>query len=312
MKAPAGFPAALEAAFRAAGLPAPVLRSLEAVPGGSINRAYLARLDAGAVFCKWNPSAPPDFFRREAEGLEALRAAGSPLIIPRVLGYWPREETALPGDRETRDGPSPQEGPALLALEYLRPGAPSDGTWEAFGRGLAALHGVPQRAFGWDSDNYCGLTPQRNGWSGDWPAFFAERRIAPLVSRLSERGALSPGERAAYDRLIARLPSLLSHHPPPALIHGDLWSGNFLAADGGPALVDPAAHCADAEAEWGMMTLFGGFPDRVRAAYEEARPLPAGWRERQPLYRLYHALNHAALFGGGYGAQALSLARRFV
>jgi len=283
MKAPEGFPAAWEEAFRAAGSRPPALRSLEPVPGGSINRAYLLHTDAGPLFCKWNPSAPADFFLREAEGLEALRAAGSPLAIPRVVAA----------------GPGGAQGPGLLILEYLQPRDATAEIWEALGRGLAALHAAPQKAFGWERDNYCGLTPQAGGWSRDWAAFYAGRRIAPLVARLADQGALAPAEREVYDRLIVRLPALLAHGPAPSLIHGDLWSGNFLASAQGPALVDPAAHCADAEAEWGMMSLFGGFPDRVRAAYEEIRPLPAGWRERQPLYRLYHVLNHAVLFGGG-------------
>jgi fructosamine-3-kinase len=300
MKAPEGFLPVWTEAFRAAGRPPPVLRSLEPVAGGSINRAYRAVLANAAgprtLFCKWNASAPADFFAREAEGLEALRAVGSPLVIPRVLAVWP---------------PPGRPGPGLLALEWLEPAAPGTGDWEAFGRALAALHAAPWPAFGWERDNYCGLTPQPGGWSRDWAAFYAERRIAPLVDRLAAQGALAAADRAVFARLIARLPALLAHAPAPSLIHGDLWPGNFLASSRGPALVDPAAHCADAEAEWGMMSLFGGFPDRVRAAYEEARPLPAGWRERQPLYRLYHVLNHAALFGGGYLAQALAIARRF-
>ena len=91
-------------------------------------------------------------------------------------------------------------------------------------------------------------------------------------------------------------------------LHGDLWSGNFLATSRGPALIDPAVYFGDREAEWGMMQLFGGFPEAVRAAYEEAFPLPEGWRDRLPLHQLWHVLNHHLLFGGGYGAQALRIA----
>ena len=102
--------------------------------------------------------------------------------------------------------------------------------------------------------------------------------------------------------MIERLPSLVADGAPPALIHGDLWSGNALGSTRGPALVDPACAYADREAELGMMTLFGGFDRHCFAAYEEAFPLPAGWRERNGLYQLYHVLNHHALFGGHYGA----------
>jgi fructosamine-3-kinase len=205
-------------------------------------------------------------------------------------------------------------GPGLLVLEYLEPDGdePTAATWEALGRGLAELHRAPEDRFGWSRDNYCGLTLQENGWADDWPEFFARRRLGTLVERLQSKGALSPAERKTYTALVEKTPSLLAHSPRPSLIHGDLWSGNFLSTALGPALVDPAAYCADREAEWAMMLLFGGFPDRVLAAYQEAWPLPPEWRERIPLYQLYHVLNHQLLFGGSYGGQAIRLARKFV
>ena len=85
----------------------------------------------------------------------------------------------------------------------------------------------------------------------------------------------------------------------------------MVTAEGRPALIDPAVYFGHPEAELGMMTLFGGFGDAVFAAYEQARPL-VGWRDRNPVYQLYHVLNHANLFGGGYVSQALSLARRLL
>ena len=174
------------------------------------------------------------------------------------------------------------------------------------------MHRAPEDRFGFDRDNFCGLTPQENAWSGDWAGFFRDRRLGALIRRLEQRGDLGADERDVYARLLDRLPDLLGHAPRPSLIHGDLWSGNFLAAAVGPALVDPAAYCADREAEWAMMLLFGGFPETVLAAYQEAWPLPEGWRERVPLYQLYHVLNHFLLFGGGYGGQAIRIARNFV
>jgi fructosamine-3-kinase len=201
-----------------------------------------------------------------------------------------------------------------MVLEYLEPDAdgPSAQTWESLGRGLAQLHRSGETRFGFDRDNFCGLTLQENDWADDWAAFYGRRRIGALVQRLSRRGDLPPEHLADYGKLVDRLPALLAHRPVPSLIHGDLWSGNFLAAARGSALVDPACSFSDRECEWGMMTLFGGFPDRVLDAYQEAWPLPPGWRDRQGLYQLYHLLNHFLLFGGSYGGQALGLARKFL
>jgi fructosamine-3-kinase len=97
----------------------------------------------------------------------------------------------------------------------------------------------------------------------------------------------------------------------PSLIHGDLWSGNVLHTAQGPGLVDPACAYAHREMEFGITTLFGGFGERFFRGYEEEWPLAAGWRERNPLYQLYHLLNHQHLFGGHYGAEALAIARRY-
>lgn len=300
---PEGFQAALEAAYRDADLPKPLIIDLDPLSGGSLNRVYRLRLASGVAFCKWNPTAPPDMFRQEAAGLAALRAAGSPLIIPCTLALWPDSGTDISGP----------PGPGLLVLEYLEPDGdePTAAMWEGLGRGLAALHRAPEDRFGWSRNNYCGLSVQENEWTDDWPAFFTRKRIGVLVERLAAKGMLTSAERKTYAGLVDKLPSLLGHSPRPSLIHGDLWSGNFLSASLGPALVDPAIHCADREAEWAMMLLFGGFPERVLDAYQEVWPLPPGWRERTPLYQLYHILNHQLHFGGSYAGQAIRIARRF-
>ncbi|MDB5051949.1 MAG: ketosamine-3-kinase [Fibrobacteres bacterium] len=295
---PEGFRAALESAYRDSGRPLPVLIGLEPVPGGSINQTFMLRTSSGVHFCKWNPAAPEGMFRREAEGLAALAASGTSLIVPKSVALTPDNPGAT----------------SLLVLEYLEPDAdgPSPLTWELLGRGLAELHRCGETRFGFDRDNFCGLTAQENAWNADWAGFYGQRRLGALVERLSKRGDLPAAHLDDYGKLLDKLPALLPHRPVPSLIHGDLWSGNFLAAAAGPALVDPACYWADREAEWGMMFLFGGFPERVLSAYQEAWPLPEGWRDRMPLYQLYHVLNHFLLFDGSYGEQAIRIVRKFV
>jgi fructosamine-3-kinase len=285
--------AALESALREAlGDPRLEVRRLSPVGGGCISETARVDTSAGAFFAKWNEGGPPDLFEREADGLRAMAKAASGLIIPRVL------EARGPG----------AEGPALIVMELLEPG-PLD--MEALGRGLAAMHRAASSSFGFPVGTYCGTTPQDNTSEGTWAGFYARRRLEPLLRLVESERGLPAADRRIYERLVERLPELAATGSPPSLVHGDLWSGNVLGSARGPALVDPACAYADREMELGMMTLFGGFPERCFEAYEESWPLPAGWRERNGLYQLYHVLNHFLLFGGHYGPHALSLARRY-
>ena len=90
-----------------------------------------------------------------------------------------------------------------------------------------------------------------------------------------------------------------------SLLHGDLWGGNAAAlGDATPVVFDPAVYVGDREADVAMTELFGGFPRDFASAYRDAWPLHDGYRVRRDLYNLYHVLNHANLFAGGYVDQA--------
>lgn len=265
------------------------------VSGGCINQAAIVEPPNGeTVFAKWNERPLPGQFAAEAAGLAALARADSGLRIPAVLAAQDRT-------------------PAFLLLEYLPAGQPCADFDERLGRGLAALHRhTDPRGFGFDVEGYCGASPQPNPWHDNWPDFYAERRLGHQLRLCHARGLDAQTLRLG-DALLHSLPERLGEPEPSALIHGDLWHGNLhTAADGNPALIDPAAHFAHREAELGMMVLFGGFSERVFAAYQEAYPLQPGWRERLPIYTLYHVLNHFALFGGSYAAQARQILHRLI
>jgi len=285
--------AALEEALREA-LADPRLEvlGLRPVGGGCISHAARLETSAGPFFAKWNDGGPPDLFEREADGLREMARAGSGLALPRVIAAR---------------GPKAGD-PGLIVMELLEPGPLNA---EALGRGLAELHRFRGASFGFTVHTYCGTTRQDNAPTASWAELYGRRRLEPLLGLIQSEHGLSAADRRLYDRVVDRLPSLVAEGSPPSLIHGDLWSGNVLGSARGPALVDPACAYADREMELGMMTLFGGFSEGCFRAYEEAWPLPTGWRERNGLYQLYHVLNHFLLFGGHYGPQALSLARRY-
>lgn len=263
------------------------------VSGGCINAT--ARLDTnrGAYFIKWNDKqAYPGMFEAEQQGLQMLREADA-LRIPEVLG------TGEVGDQ------------SFLVMEYIREGAPGHDFFSRFGQGLARLHQFSHTSFGLDHDNYMGSLPQYNHPSPDWATFFRDQRILPQWQMARNKGFFTGREEQNLHRLLSRLGQWLPDEPP-ALVHGDLWSGNYLTdAFGAPVLIDPAVYFGHREVEFGIMQLFGGYPPQFYHAYQEVWPFAEGWKERIRLYQLYPLLVHVNLFGAGYVGQVTEILHAF-
>lgn len=252
------------------------------VSGGDVNDAWRVELDDGRrVFVKTNARADAAMFPCEARGLAWL--AEGPLRVPEVLAADAR----------------------FLALEWIERAPAAKDADEALGRGLAALHRLGAEGFGWDHDNFLATIPQDNTRERDWPAFYARRRLEPLLRRALERGAATRSTQRAVERVIAELPRLCGPPEPPARLHGDLWGGNLVHDErGAPVLIDPAAYGGHREVDLAMMRLFGGFSEHVFDAYHDAWPLAPGHEARVPLYQLLPLLAHAVLFGGGWASSA--------
>ncbi len=281
----------LEAALAAALGPGHAIEAVSRAGGGCIHESFVVRSAGARLFVKTNRAALADAFAAEADGLAALIEAG--VRAPRPLA------TGTAG-----------EG-AYLAMEYLE--LDGGGDWAQSGRMLASLHRRTGERFGWRRDNFIGATPQRNPGHDDWTAFWRDARLLPQLE-LAERNGIGARLIDRGTRLAQALPALLGGHAPRAsLLHGDLWSGNAAFLSGGsPVLFDPAVYYGDREADLAMTELFGGFPRAFYAAYRDAWPLDAGYALRRELYNLYHVLNHANLFGGGYAAQAQSMIERLL
>ena len=263
--------------------------------GGDINRAFLLHsVDGRAWFLKTNTAVQaPGMFRAEAQGL-ALLGASQSIRTPKVFGHG-----AIPG------------GPAFLALEYVAPGYKNRLFWETFGRALANLHGNTSARFGFAHDNFIGTLPQSNTRHDSWAAFYAEERLWPQLLLAAEQGYFDKNAERQLDHLCQKL-GWLCPAEPAALIHGDLWSGNFLCdVAGQPVLIDPAAAFAHREADLALSRLFGGFDPAFYAAYEEAWPLEPGFEKRLEVYQLYYLLVHVNLFGGGYVRSVQEILRRW-
>jgi len=261
-----------------------VPRTTRAMQGGDISEAFTLGDGTRTFFVKLQRAARIDLFEAEAAGLAELAAAHA-VRVPQVICQ------------------GIANGMAYLVLEYL----PLDGRGDAalLGRQLAQQHRVTAAQFGGPRDNWIGATPQPNAWMDDWVEFWRERRLGFQLERAARNGYGGALQRDG-ETLLARLGEFfIGYRPQPALLHGDLWGGNHgFLADGTPVIFDPATYYGDRECDLAMSELFGGFAPGFYAAYREAWPLDAGYATRRALYNLYHILNHANLFGGGYAAQA--------
>lgn len=194
-----------------------------------------------------------------------------------------------------------EESADRLVLTRIHPGRLDAAGEEELGRMLAHMHAAGAARFGTLPGRgpfLVGRCELESPEGDDWAEYYLQHRLLPLARRV--------GLEREVERVVIEAPA-----EPPARLHGDLWSGNVLAdRDGRPWLIDPAAYGGYREMDLAMLELFGSIPRRTAAAYDEAAPLAAGWRERIPLWQLFPLLVHAVLFGGGYLQRSHDLAVR--
>ena len=266
------------------------------VSGGCIaNGARLDLSNGSRLFVKQSTTLPEAMFGAEARGLAALRCEDGPRL-PRPLAVGAT-------DREP-----------FILMEWIDAGGPGPGFHERFGRELARMHrALAGDRFGFESDNFIGSTEQPNTWSDSWCGFFASHRIGFQARLARDRAKIDSRLSRSIDTIVNRMGSLLVEPDHPSLLHGDLWSGNYLCDDAGhPVLIDPAVYYGHPEADLAMTELFGGFPPAFYRAYRDETPLQPGYSERRDLYNLYHMLNHLNIFGGSYLGSVRSIVSRYV
>ncbi len=253
------------------------------VGGGCINSSFRIELSNGQrAFVKYNDREMTHFFESEIDGLSRIHQSGA-IRVPCVLGA------------------GSVDGVPFLVLEWIEQGKRKHGFSNLFARQLADLHRESSEQFGFERDGLIGATVQPNPKGHDWVEFWAENRFGYQLRLAYENGFTDKDFQSRGEKLISKLGQLIKTNESPALIHGDLWSGNYFCdQDGSPVVFDPAVYFAHREAEFGMTTLFGGFEASFYEAYSEAWPMEDGYEQRIEIYRLYHLLNHLNLFGRSY------------
>jgi len=189
----------------------------------------------------------------------------------------------------------------LMVLEHLAEVHPTPAAWASLGETLARLHATTGPHYGWPENYAFGTLPICNTPRTDWPGFWAEHRL------LDGKDTLPRELVTRLEQLAGRLGDLLPRQPPPALLHGDLWTGNALFMEGAAALIDPACYYGHSEVDLAMLCLFG---QPHPAFWEGYGPSDPDQDARRALYQLWPALVHLRLFGAGYLAMVEGLLNR--
>ncbi|MGI9548318.1 MAG: fructosamine kinase family protein [Flavobacteriaceae bacterium] len=253
-----------------------------AVTGGDIAQAYRISTATNRLFCKLLQKADAiSVFQAEADGLNAI-AATKTIRVPEIHFCEPLGQGAV------------------LIMEFVETKRPTKNDMANFGRQLALLHKQYASSFGWASDNFIGSLSQSNKSHETWPHFYVKERLVPQLNLAVNRRLLEVSEIPSADKMIK---VLIDFCPAvrPSLVHGDLWSGNYLVRmDGTPFLIDPAIYYGHSEVDIAMSMLFGGFGDSFYSSYEKILPMDHESPGRLKIYQLYYLLVHLNLFGSSY------------
>ncbi|QEN07116.1 fructosamine kinase [Oceanispirochaeta crateris] len=272
--------------------------SEHSVSGGCISSTSVLTLSSGRrILMKKNKADVLGMFQAEASGLKELAQTEEGPRVPAVLAC------------------GIDESESFLLLEYIEPGEKGENFWEDFGCSLAKLHrNVRSKYCGLAYDNFIGASRQVNSITTGWIEFFRDCRLGFQIKMARENGLIDKKMQTLLNRVMDRLDQILipCDDEEASLLHGDLWSGNYMCGHDGKAWIfDPAVSFGHREADLAMTELFGGFSSSFYRGYQKEWPLHPGYHERKDLYNLYHMLNHLNLFGGSYAGSVLSLARQY-
>ena len=266
--------------------------SVKQVAGGSINYCYQIKSTVGIYFLKTNSAIRfPDIFLVEVEGLKRIRQTQT-VGVPDVVAH------GKAGDE------------VFLILNWI-----NNDSWDSnqylLGKQLAKMHTDSSERFGLDHDNYIGSLRQSNQWTTTWNEFFANERLEPQLKIAYDKNLISNSIKNQFEVLLTKLQAL-NLQEFPSLVHGDLWSGNYMFGDSGkPFVIDPAIYYGNREVDIAMSMLFGGFTSELYKGYNDEFPLLEGWKERLDIWNLYPLLVHLNLFGRAYLGQIERILKKF-
>lgn len=257
------------------------IRSVQPVTGGDISSAYKIETLGKIYFLKLNLASALHMFLKEAEALKTI-ATTNTISTANVIDVGSFENNSY------------------LLMDFIESKSPSNKDMALLGKQLANLHLNKSKTFGFNTDNFIGTLPQSNTTHQNWLDFYIEERLAPQLKLAVQKQLLSTVE--VPDIATMKLnTAVFFENIEPSLLHGDLWSGNYLISkDGTPYLIDPATYYGHSEVDIAMSLLFGGFGASFYDAYHAVIPKQTNTNARIELYQLHYLLVHLNLFGDSY------------
>lgn len=265
----------------------------QSISGGDTAAVYQLRTANDSFILKTaNGHHAHAMFKAEKLGLEQI-ANSNTIATPEVIGCDKVANTAF------------------LLLEFIPTQNGNKIQFEQFGQQLAQLHQVTNAQFGNSTDNFIGPLEQSNRQHNQWVDFYTHERLWPQL-QLAAHQQLLPLHMLPYQHTMLEQLKSLFPTTKPSLLHGDLWSGNYLIHTNGHAyLIDPSCYYGHHEVDIAMSRLFGGFDRAFYDAYFEIIPRASYYQERLELYQLYYLLVHLNLFGRSYYASVKSILDRY-
>lgn len=194
----------------------------------------------------------------------------------------------------------PVERGTLLIMEALIAIERDPLQWRQIGKVLARIHSVKSDYYGFYMNNYFGPLVQENMPVRDWATFYGEYQLRPHLKMAVDLGKLLSPLASQVESVIRRLPGLCGPEVQPTLLHGDAQQNNFISAEEGTFVIDPAIHYGNPELDLAFIDYFELVPQDVFDAYREEMPIEPGFDERRDLWRLSGYLAAVAVEGSSY------------
>jgi len=268
------------------------LKHIKPISGGDISTAYKIETDSNNFLLKTN--SHPDalkMFMSEKEALTTISETKT-IATPKVYECYSINNQAF------------------LLLQYIESKHPEPNDFKVFASYLAQLHSISSTSFGLSNHNFIGSLHQNNTTHNNWWDFYIKERLLPQLNLAYSKGLLNANE-IPTQQILKSVCCLLFEGVKPSLLHGDLWSGNYLISKSGiPFLIDPAIYFGHSEVDIAMSKLFGGFSPEFYEEYYKRIPRDHFTDRRIELYQLYYLLVHLNLFGKSYYSNVKNILNR--